>query len=96
LGLRNGSFITWFPNEIQELDAYYTDDVPDKDWVYFDEGGSHLYTLRFELGKLLNPAVRDSMDRIKAKIFKTKGESIPDPEKFMQNPDEYMRLMQNR
>jgi hypothetical protein len=95
-GRRNGTFKTVFPNGSLELDAFYTNNSRDKDWKYFDENGKLLYTLKFDLGKLLNPEVQDSIDRNKSGIYKTKGDSIPDPEKFMQNPEEYMRLIQNR
>lgn len=95
-GLRNGAFKTWFLNGQIEIDATYTNDMRDKDWNYYDESGELRYTLKFELGTLLNPEVQDSIDHEKAKSYKSKGDSIPDPEKFMQNPDEYMRLMQTR
>ncbi len=94
-GLRNGKFKTVFPNGSLEMDAVYTNDARDKDWKYYDETGKHVYTLKFDLGKLLNPEVQDSIDKVKSDTFKPKDNNIPDPEKFMQNPDEYMRLMQN-
>ena len=95
-GLRNGAFKTWFPNGTLELDAIYTNDARDKDWKYYSESGELLYTLKFNLGKLLNPEVQDRMDKEKTDTYRSKGDSVPDPEKFMQNPDEYMRLMQIR
>jgi len=36
------------------------------------------------------------IDSGKNNIYCTKAYNNPDPEKFIQNPDEYMRLMQNR
>ncbi len=95
-GRRNGKFEIWFPNGILELEAFYTDDARDLDWNYFDDQGYLLYTLKFDLGNLLNPEVQDSIDQIQSKNYKTKADNIPDPEKFMQNPEEYMRLMKNR
>lgn len=95
-GKRNGVFKTSFPNGAPELDAFYTNDLRDKDWQYFDETGRLLYTLKFEGGNLLNPEVQDSIDAEKTKSFRTRTDQIPDPEKFMQNPEEYMRLMQIR
>jgi hypothetical protein len=93
-GLRNGIFKTWFANGMLELDANYYDNVRDMNWKYYNEQGEPLYTLRFKLGKLLNPEVQDSINRVKFGMFNTKEANIPDPEKFMQNPEEYMRLMQ--
>ncbi len=95
-GHRNGTFKTWFPNGAIELDAVYTNDVRDKEWKHFDQTGELLYTLKFELGQLLNPEVQDSIEKQKAGIYKSKEDNIPDPDKFMQNPEEYMRLMQIR
>jgi len=95
-GKRNGAFKTWFPNGTLELEATYTNDERDQDWKYYDEKGSPIYTLKFDLGKLLNPEVQDSIGKAKADGYKSKGNNIPDPEKFMQSPEEYMRLMQIR
>ncbi len=95
-GKRNGAFKTSFPNGEQELDAFYTNDVRDKDWKYYDQTGKLLYTLKYELGELLNPEVQDSLEKTKDGIFSTKESNIPDPEKYMQNPEEYMQLMKIR
>ena len=95
-GLRNGTFKTWFPNGELEIEGKYTDNVRDTNWNYYDEKGIPRYVLKFDLGKLLNPQVQDSIDHANTDTYKTKEDNIPDPEKFMQNPDEYMRLMQNR
>lgn len=93
-GNRNGTFKTWFPNGALELDANYTNDNRDKDWNYFNESGELQYTLKYEAGKLLNPEVQARIEKERTGTFKSKGDSVPDPEKFMQNPEEYMRLMQ--
>ena len=95
-GELNGAFKTWFPDGTLELDAFYTGGMKDKDWLYYDKSGVILYTLKYELGKLLNPKVQDSINVAQFENFKTKGDSIPDPEKFMQNPEEYMNLMKSR
>lgn len=93
-GKRNGSFKTWSPAGVLELDATYTDDSKDKEWKYFDEAGKLRFTLKYELGQLLNPEVQDSLDNVQSKDYK--ASNAPDPEKFMQNPEEYMMLMQNQ
>lgn len=95
-GRLNGSFQTWFPNGVLELDANYYDDLRDKDWKYFNESGEISYTLKYELGTLLNPEVQDSIDAAQSDTFKTREDKIPDPEKFMQNPEEYMNLIKIR
>ncbi len=95
-GNQNGTFKTWFPNGTLELDANFTNDNKDKDWKYFNESGELQYTLKYELGKLLNPEVQARIEEERTGTFKSKGDSVPDPEKYMQNPEEYMRLMQIR
>jgi len=95
-GKRNGPFKTWFTDGTLELDGFYTSDLCDKDWLYYDNAGALLYTLKYDNGKLLNPEVRDSMDKAQVGNLKTKGDKIPDPEKFMQNPEEYMNLLKSR
>lgn len=91
-GQRNGPFQIWQSNGTPELDASYSYDARDKDWKYFDQSGNLRFTLKFDKGKLLNPQVQDSIDSLNSKSFKAKD--IPDPGKFMQNPEEYLRLMQ--
>ncbi len=95
-GQRNGPFETWQANGKPELEANYNFDSRDKDWKYFDESGNLRFTLKFDQGKLLNPQVQDSIDKVTFGSFKTKEDNLPDPEKFMQNPEEYMRQMKNR
>jgi antitoxin component YwqK of YwqJK toxin-antitoxin module len=96
MGLRNGPFKTFFTDGTPELDAFYTNDVQDKSWLYYNEKGELLYTLKYDKGVLLNPEVQDSINAARVDAFKTKEDNIPDPEKYMQNPEEYMRLMEER
>lgn len=93
-GKRDGSFKTWFSGGALELEASYSNDEKDKEWKYYDESGKLLFTLKYDLGQLLNPEVQDSLD--KAQSGNYKPHNIPDPEKFMQNPEEYMQIMQSR
>jgi antitoxin component YwqK of YwqJK toxin-antitoxin module len=94
-GQLNGLFKTWFENGKPEIEANYDHNVRDKDWKYFDETGNVRYVLKFNRGKLTNPEIQDSIDRVKFESYKRKADNLPDPEKFVQNPEEYMRLMQN-
>jgi antitoxin component YwqK of YwqJK toxin-antitoxin module len=93
-GKRNGSFKTWFPGGAIELEAAYSNDTKDKEWKYYDKTGKHLYTLKYDRGQLLNPEVQDSLDKLNTNQYKPRN--TPDPEKFMQNPEEYMMLMQQQ
>jgi antitoxin component YwqK of YwqJK toxin-antitoxin module len=96
LGKQNGPFKTFYSDGLPELEGFYTSNMRDKDWKYFDRKGILTYTLKFEMGKLLNPEVQDSIDATKFDINKPRENNIPDPEKFRQNPEEYMKLMNIR
>lgn len=95
-GQRSGPFKTWFSDGTLELDGFYMSDVRHKDWLYYDNSGVLLYALKYNQGQLLNPEVQDSINAAQFDNFKTKGDSIPDPEKYMQNPEEYMNLLKKR
>ena len=50
-------------------------------------------TGKYNEGKILNPEVRDSIANIKMQNIEKNRGTITDPEKFMQNPSEYMKKM---
>ncbi len=92
-GSRNGLCLSYFQNGRVEMEAYYNNNLRDGEWNYFDENGKLLYTLEYDNGNLLNPEVRDSINNLQKSEFEKK-EHIADPEKFMQDPSEYMMQMQ--
>lgn len=96
MGHKNGPFKIFFTDGTLELDAFYTNDLQDKSWLYYNEKGDLLYTLKYDKGILLNPEVQDSINAAQVDAYKTKEDNIPDPEKFRQNPEEYMRLLNER
>ena len=93
MGSRNGLCLSYYQNGRVEMESYYNNNLRDKEWKYFDENGRLLYTLKYDMGNLLNPEVRDSIDKMNSIEFERK-ENIADPEKFMQDPSEYMMQMQ--
>lgn len=93
-GQRNGPFRIWQSDGTPELEANYCYDARDRDWKYFDGSGKLQFTLKFDKGKMLNPQVQDSIDSVKLNSYQAEGNDIPDPAKFMQDPEGYMRLMQ--
>jgi antitoxin component YwqK of YwqJK toxin-antitoxin module len=92
-GNRNGLCLSYFQNGRVEMEAYYNNNLRDREWKYYDENGKLLYTLKYDNGNLLNPEVRDSIDNLQNSELEKK-ENIADPEKFMQDPSEYMMQMQ--
>lgn len=91
--LRNGLCIIYFQNGKQELIANYKNSLRHGEWKYNDENGNYKYSLFYNEGKLLNPQVRDSIDNEAMKNMEKNKGRIPDPEKFMQDPSEYMLKM---
>lgn len=90
LGMRNGLFLIYFENGQQELIGEYKNNLRHGEWKYQNIEGEPIYSLFYENGQILNPAVRDSIDSIKMRDMEENKGSIIDPEKFMQDPSEYM------
>lgn len=89
-GKRDGTCKVYFDNGQLELDGFYKQGLRDGQWKYYKQNGDFSYTLEYDLGSLLNPEVRDSIQQIQLEeIEKNKG-NIIDPEKFMEDPFQYM------
>jgi antitoxin component YwqK of YwqJK toxin-antitoxin module len=87
---RNGVCLSFFTNGRTEMEAFYRNSLRHDEWKYYNEKGELLYTLKYHEGKLLNPEVRDSIDYSEMQNLEKGKGSILDPEKFMQDPSEYM------
>ena len=92
--MRDGLFLVNFENGQQQLIGAYKNNLRDGEWKYQNNRGEHLYSLLYNNGELLNPQVRDSVANIQMQDLEQNKGAILDPEKFMQDPSEYM--MQNR
>lgn len=90
---RHGVCISYYQNGQRELEGYYTKGLRDKEWRFYDLSGNLSYTLFYDNGELLNPAVRDSISNLSLENLEKGKEGIPDPEKYLQNPSEYMDKM---
>ncbi len=88
--MRNGLFLVYFEDGKQELVGQYKNNLREGEWKFFTEEGEHRYSLFYDEGKILNPAVRDSIDSIEMKNLEENKDRLIDPEKFMQDPSEYM------
>jgi len=91
---RNGLCLVNYENGRTEMEAYYDDNKRDGEWKFYDEQGEFLYTLKYDQGRLLNPEVRDSIDNLRMRQIERDRNTIPDPDKFIQNPTEYMNIIQ--
>lgn len=88
--MRNGLFLVYFENGRQELVAEYKNGLRNGEWKYYTNEGEHRYSLFYTDGKLLNPQVRDSVDNLQMQELEKNKGAIDDPEKFMDDPSEYM------
>jgi antitoxin component YwqK of YwqJK toxin-antitoxin module len=93
-GKRNGLCLSYFQNGRIEMEAHYKNNLRHGEWKFYNSEGEHLYTLIYEKGQLLNPEVRDSIDNNQILELESGRHSIPDPEKFIQDPSEFMMQMQ--
>lgn len=91
---RNGFCVTYYPSGEMEVDAFYREDLPDGDWKYYTENGELSYTLHYSSGVLLNPEVLFEAETRKLEEMERQGKEIADPEKYINNPTEY--LLKNR
>ncbi len=90
---RHGMCLVHSQNGKMEMEANYKNNLRHGEWKFYDQNGEFQYQLNYKEGELLNPAVRDSIAGLKMKeIEKGKG-TITDPEKFMDDPSEYMNKM---
>ncbi len=93
-GKRNGLCLARFKNGRIEMEAYYENNVRHGEWKFYNKEGDYLYSLNYDNGKLLNPEVRDSIGNQQIEQMEEGRKNIPDPEKFMQDPSQYMMEMQ--
>ena len=92
--LRQGFCVTYYPSGAMEVDARYQDGLPDGDWKYFTETGELRYTLKYRQGELLNPEVLLQVETQILENMESQGKILLDPEKYMDDPTEY--LLQNQ
>jgi antitoxin component YwqK of YwqJK toxin-antitoxin module len=90
-GIRNGISLTYYESEQIEIKGQYKNDLPDGIWKFNDEKGSIKFELKYQIGKLLNPEVLDSIQENEFKAYDRAKGSLKDPEDFIQNPEDYLR-----
>ncbi|MCA1759000.1 MAG: hypothetical protein LC658_04445, partial [Bacteroidales bacterium] len=90
---RNGICLTYFANGRVELEANYKNGLRHGEWKYFDEQGDYRYSLYYFEGENLNPNVRDSISNLQLQKMEIGKDTLVDPEKYMEDPSEYMMKM---
>ncbi len=92
--LRNGLFLSYFQNGLVEMEAEYKNSLRHGEWKYYNQEGDYLYSLFYNEGNLLNPAVRDSIANLNLQNMEKGKDAIIDPEQYINNPSEYMMRME--
>lgn len=87
---RHGLFLVYSIDGTQELVGEYKSNLRHGKWNYNNEKGELMYTLFYDEGQLLNPAVRDSVENVKMEDLEKGKGVVLDPEKFMDDPSGYM------
>ncbi|HKJ41417.1 MAG TPA: toxin-antitoxin system YwqK family antitoxin [Sunxiuqinia sp.] len=90
-GKRNGTCKVYYENGQLELDGYYWMGLRDSNWIYTKDNGEYAYTLTYNKGSLQNPEVRDSVQALQMNDLEKKKGTLVDPEKFMEDPFQYMQ-----
>ncbi len=90
----NGFCISYFENGRKEMEAFYKNGSRHNSWKFYNQKGEEQYTLEYNFGALLNPEVLDSLNKIENAEYEKNKNNFLDPEKFLNNPSEY--LMQNK
>ena len=91
--LRNGPCLSYYSNGKLEMEAEYKNNLRHGEWKFYDEDGKYLYSLLYNEGVILNPEVRDSIGNLNIQNMEKGKNTIIDPEKYMDNPSEYMMKM---
>ena len=89
--MRHGIFLVFYENGVPEREATYKNGLRDGEWKYFDKDGNYRYSLFYNEGQVLNPQVRDSIDNLEMQQLEQDKARLIDPEKFIDDPSEYMR-----
>ncbi|WP_340114959.1 toxin-antitoxin system YwqK family antitoxin [Maribellus mangrovi] len=90
-GQRHGLFLVFYENGQPEREGAYVNGLRDGEWKFYDPEENYSYSLFYDKGKILNPQVRDSIDNLKIQELEKNKNMLADPEKFMNDPSEYMR-----
>lgn len=89
-GKRNGTCLVYYENGKHELDALYEQGLRNGEWRYYHENGDFSHQLAYDTGTLLNPQVLDSIQQIQFNQLEQNKDKLVDPEKFMNDPMQYM------
>lgn len=91
-GERNGYYVSYYPNMKVEIKGQYAGNLPTGKWEFYDVNGKLKETIVYRNGKPVSTPKRALEYTKMVKEMEEQRGKIPDPEDFMNNPSEYMRL----
>lgn len=90
-GKRQGGSIVYFESGKVQIEGKYDNDQYSGTWKFYSPEGKIKFQLEYKDGMLQNPVAFDSLQLKEFKAFdKVKGK-LKDPERYRENPDEYLR-----
>jgi len=73
------------------MEGKYDNDLYDGTWVFYNKDGTEKIRFDYKKGVLLNQGRFDSLQMKELETLEQMKGKIKDPEKFRDNPEEYLR-----
>lgn len=90
-GVIDGPYQLLFPDGRTEVHGVYSSGLKTGTWIYYLPDGQTDYLLRYKNGKLLNPEVLDTRQRMSFDRYDKNRSLLKDPQDFLNNPDELLK-----
>lgn len=74
-----GTFISYYPDGNKEVEGFFNDGNPDKDWVRYEIDGTYLATIKYENGVVVNLEELESSNHIQFRNMIETQQFIPEP-----------------
>jgi antitoxin component YwqK of YwqJK toxin-antitoxin module len=91
-GKRHGLCISYYRSGTIEVEAWYENNLPEHRWKYYGADGNIRFELQYSKGVLQNPEVIRKLDTRQLEEMEKQRDRIVDPEKYLQNPGEFLNL----
>ncbi len=90
-GKRNGDVLIYFESGKIQIEGKYDNDQNNGSWKYYNPDGTLKFQLKYKDGILLNPEMIDSLQMKEFNSFDREKGRLKDPEKYIDNPEEYLK-----
>ena len=90
-GKRQGDSKIYFETGRVQIEGSYDNDQYIGTWKFYNPEGSLKFQLEYKDGIMQNPEALDSIQLKEFKAFDQKKGKLKDPERYRENPEEYLR-----